>query len=402
MFTIKEIKYKNLIILEALNLPKIFDIHSFSISIGLSPTILYLLSKQTQRYYTSKEIPKKRGGTRQLDIPSFSLKLVQKWIKVNILDKISISDCSMGFRAGPGYGIRQNAELHRFDSYILKIDLQDFFHSIHREKVFYLFYSLGYNKLVSNILSNICTYNDVLPQGAVTSPSLSNLICRKMDSRLEGVASKRGIVYTRYADDMIFSCNDEILLRKTQKMIYDIIEDEGLKVNNKKVRFMGPSTRKSITGLLIADSKVIVPRKLKREVRAMIHHVICTSDYSKLDVVKGYISYISSIEKNYPERVKKYINGITNKDQYKVFDDIVEGFNQNIFLECNEMELMSFSECNIDIDGLDTTYEELYVGERIDFFLEHNIGSRLSDIGIEYKEPAAAITTTVNIEDDLF
>ncbi|WP_185750767.1 retron St85 family RNA-directed DNA polymerase [Clostridium sp. KNHs214] len=399
MFAIKKVKYKNLIILETLNLPKIFDIESFSLSIGLSTTILYLLSKQTQRYYTSKEIPKKRGGTRQLDIPSFSLKLVQKWIKVNILDKISISDCSMGFRVGSGYGIRQNAEFHRFNSYILKIDLQDFFHNIHREKVFFFYYSLGYNKLVSNILSNICTYNDVLPQGAVTSPSLSNLICRKMDSRLEGVSSKRGIVYTRYADDLIFSCNDEILLRKTQKMIYDIIKDEGFKVNNKKVKFMGPATRKSITGLLIVDSKVIVPRELKRKVRAMIHYIICTSDYSKLDVVKGYISYISSIEKNYLARIKKYINEMTQKEQYKVFDDIVEEFNRNKILGCNEMKFIPFEACNTDIDCVGTSYEELYVGERIDFFLKHNIGSRLSTVGIKYEQSDAAVTNSVDIDD---
>lgn len=399
MFTIKGVKYKNLIILEALNLPKIFDIDSFGLSIGLSPTILYLLSKQTQRYYTSKEIPKKRGGTRQLDIPSFSLKLVQKWIKVNILDKISISDCSMGFRSGSGYGIRQNAELHRFNSYILKIDLQDFFHNIHREKVFYFYYSLGYNKLVSNILSNICTYKNVLPQGAVTSPSLSNLICRKMDSRLEGVSSKRGIVYTRYADDLIFSCNDEILLRKTQNIIYDIINDEGFKVNNKKVKFMGPSTRKSITGLLISDSKVIVPRELKRKVRAMIHYIISTPDYSKLDMVKGYISYISSIEKNYLERIKKYINETIQKEQYKVFNDIVEEFNRNKILGCNEMKFIPFEACHADINGLNTHYEELYVGERMNFFLEHNIGNQLSEVGIEYEQSTAAITNSVDFDD---
>ncbi|WP_207669446.1 retron St85 family RNA-directed DNA polymerase [Clostridium tagluense] len=394
MFTIKRVKYRNIIILEALNLPKIFDIKSFSISIGLTPTILYLLSKETERYYTSIKIPKKKVGTRQLRIPSFSLKLVQKWIKINILDKIPISDSAMAFRIGKDYGIKQNAELHKYDSYIFKIDLKDFFHYIHREKVFYFFYNLGYNNLISNILSNICTFNDVLPQGAVTSPSLSNLLCKKLDSRLEGVASKRGISYTRYADDLIFSCNDKVLLIKTQKMIYEIVEDEGFQVNSEKVKFMGPATRKSITGLLIVENKVIVPRSLKRKVRRMIHYMIATSDYSRLDVVKGYISYISSIEKKYIEKIKRYINNMVNNDQYKVFDDIVNLYNENIFLECNEMEHVSFESCIDIVDGTVLDFGEHYVDERITFFKKHNICGRLSSLGIEYEEIAATVNVT--------
>jgi Retron-type reverse transcriptase len=402
VFAIKRVKYKNLIVLETLNLPKIFDIKSFSISIGLTPTILYLLSKETKRYYTSIEIPKKKAGTRQLSIPSFSLKLVQRWIKINILDKIAISECAMAFRIGQEYGIKQNAQLHRHDSCIFKIDLKDFFHNIHREKVFYLFYSLGYNKLVSNILSNICTYNDVLPQGAVTSPSLSNLICKRMDSRLEGMASKRGISYTRYADDLFFSCNDEVLLRKTQKMIYDIIKDEGFKVNSEKVKFMGPSTRKLVTGLLIVENKVIVPRSLKRKVRAMLHYIIATSDYSKLDMVKGYISFISSIEKKYAEKIKKYISDMTNKEQYKVFDDIVKSYNDNRFLGCTEMEYVSLESCTDTLDDFEFSYGEQYLYDRIDFFQKHNISDRLNRLGIEYQEIAITQNETTGNEGELF
>ncbi len=98
----------------------------------------------------------------------------------------------------------------------MKIDLKDFFHSIDKSKIFYLFKGIGYNSLVSNILTNLCTYEERVPQGAITSPVISNLVCKKLDYRLSGVASKRGISYTRYADDMYFSCDDEVLLRKTQ------------------------------------------------------------------------------------------------------------------------------------------------------------------------------------------
>ena len=100
MLTINNLKYSNSIILETLGLPKIYDIDSFSTEIGLSPTIQYL-------FYKNKEIPKRDGNRRKISIPSTSLKLVQKWIKIKILGKLSISDFSMAFRQGNSYGIKK-------------------------------------------------------------------------------------------------------------------------------------------------------------------------------------------------------------------------------------------------------------------------------------------------------
>ncbi len=107
MLTINNLKYSNSIILETLGLPKIYDIDSFSTEIGLSPTILYLLSQKQYLFYKNKEIPKRDGNRRKISIPSTSLKLVQKWIKIKILGKLSISDFSMAFRQGNSYGIKK-------------------------------------------------------------------------------------------------------------------------------------------------------------------------------------------------------------------------------------------------------------------------------------------------------
>lgn len=388
-------KYSNLTNIENLHLPKIYDLESFSQSIGLSTTILYLLSKNTEDYYKIGYIPKKKKGTRMISIPSISLKLVQKWININILNKLLISDCAMAFRKGNKYGIKQNAEIHKYDSYVLRIDLKDFFGSIKRKDVFYLFYNLGYNVLISNILSNICTYYNmplkqakskgvslerVLPQGAVTSPTLSNLIFKRVDTRLEGLVSKREITYSRYADDLFFSCNNEVLLKKTQKVIYSILEDEGFKINSDKVKLMGLFTERHITGLTLVDNKVIVPRYIKRKVRAMIHYMIATSDYSNLDKVRGYISFISSIESNYIEKIKKYINSLISKEQYRIFEDIVSFYNANSLFDCDKME--KFTVCNPFMDEGD------FLDERIDFFKKHNIEDRLETLGISNKEIA--------------
>ncbi|MGV1065400.1 retron St85 family RNA-directed DNA polymerase [Clostridium perfringens] len=357
-------------------MPKIYDINSLSTEVGLSPTILYLLSQKQHMFYKSKQIPKRDGSSRQISIPSISLKLVQKWIKIKILDKLPLSDFSMAFRKGNSYGIKKNAELHKYDSYILKIDLKDFFHSIDKIKIFYLFKGIGYNNLISNILANLCTYEDRVPQGAITSPVISNLICKKMDFRLSGVASKRGISYTRYADDMYFSCDDEVLLRKTQNMIYEIIKDEGFIINNKKIKFMSPHSKKNITGLIINDNKVIVPREMKRKVRTMIHHSITTGDYSNIDSIKGYVSFISSIEKDYRIKIKKYCETLIEKKQYRVFKDVVEKYNKNNFLGTKDMDYIEdeeFGEYNGDIFSL----SDIYLEKRIEFYKRNNIENRI-------------------------
>lgn len=353
MFIIKDDirKYESLMILEALNLPKIYDLNSFGREIGLSNTILYLLSQKTERFYKQTKIPKKKSGTRPISIPSISMKIVQKWILINILEKVPISNYAMAFRKGPQYGIKTNAELHKYNECIIRIDLKDFFSSIGREKVFYLFKSIGYNDLISNILTNICTLNGCLPQGAITSPLLSNLICRNLDRRLEGLCSKRDMIYTRYADDIILSCNDEVLLIKTKKIVSTIVCDEGFKINQSKVKFMGISSAKRITGLHIEKNKVVVPRKLKRKVRTMIHHTVVIGDYSDVDKIKGYIAFISSIEPNYRKKVSAYINKITSKQQYQIFEEIVNEYNSNkILQECNDMEY-SNEKCNEDIEN---------------------------------------------------
>ncbi|MBS6025120.1 MAG: retron St85 family RNA-directed DNA polymerase [Paeniclostridium sordellii] len=373
------LKYNNLMILESLNLPKIYNLESFSTEIGLSTTILYLLSQRQDKFYHQVIIPKSKSGNRTLSIPSMSMKIVQKWIKLKILDKIPVSNCAMAFRKGNSYGIKTNAELHKYNTYILRLDLKDFFNNIKRERVFYLFREIGYNNYISNILSNICTFNESLPQGGITSPSISNLICKKLDIRLESLASKRDITYTRYADDLIFSCNDEVLLIKTKNAILDILRSEGMEVNKLKTKFIRPGSRKKITGLHIDKNRVIVPRDTKRKVRAMIHYSIVTGDYSKLDEIKGYISFISSIEENYILKIKSYINKIANNEQYRLFDDIVESYNKNKIFK--DLDTMSFiDEYTEEIDGIEYDLSSGYFYNRIDFLKKYELQEVIDNI----------------------
>ena len=157
--------YTNSFILEALNLPIISDLSGLADSLGLSERTIFLLTKRTSYYYREFKLPKRSGGDREIVSPSYPLKLVQRWILEEILNKLPVSDAAYAYVKGNGLGIKKNADLHKKSLYILELDFKDFFPSISREQIFYLFKNIGYNNLVSNILANLCTYQMCLPQG---------------------------------------------------------------------------------------------------------------------------------------------------------------------------------------------------------------------------------------------
>lgn len=320
--------YTNSFILNSLKLPVMRSLDEFAYNIGLSKTMLYLLSKNSDDYYKSFTVPKKNNEFRTISSPTYSMKHAQRWILEEILGKITVTNEAMAFKKGIGIGIKKNAEHHKYNLYLLQLDLKDFFINIKRKRVYYIFKNLGYNSFISNVLSNLCLYNGHIPQGGVTSPYLSNLICNKLDKRLIGLCAKRDIVYTRYADDLTFSCNNKLTLKKIKKIIEMIIQDEGFEINIQKTRLLSPASHKIVTGLTINNEEVKASKKLKKKVRAMIHHSILTENYGDNKKIIGYISFINSIEPGYKNRIKSYIQKLTKKD-YTKYKSVVDSFNSN-------------------------------------------------------------------------
>lgn len=386
--------FTNSFILNALEIPIINDLESLSNSVGIGKTMLYLLSKKTDNYYNLFYISKKNGTKREINSPKYSLKLVQRWILVEILEKIKVSNESMAFQKGIGNGSKKNAEYHKFSLYLLQLDIKDFFTSIKRERVFFLFRSLGYNSFVSNILANLCTHKGYLPQGGVCSPYLSNLICDKLDKRLKGLSSSRDVLYTRYADDLTFSCDNKVILRKLKNVIEDIIIDEGFVINSSKTRLLSPSSHKIVTGITVNDKRIKASKQLKRKVRTMIHNAIVSGDYSKKNIIKGYVSYIDSIEEGYRKTITAYTNKLIDKD-YKYFSESVNAYNENkIFNNLNEMIY-------------DSTYDEYPLPEIDDDFDEeplifHERYKFLKDRGyiVNVFEETLKETASTNLEND--
>lgn len=325
----------NYFILNTFDFPKILDVNELASNVGVSTQIVYVLSRQdNSKYYKKFIIPKRDGADRIIHQPSYSMKIIQRWVLQEILYKIPHTEYSYGFKKGKGSPLKKNAEIHSENLFIMKMDLKDFFHSIKRKKIYRLFNQIGYNEVVSNLLTNLTTTNDKLPQGAVTSPYIANLVCRNLDKRISKYCNKRQIKYSRYADDLFFSSNDKIKLKAIYNMVRKIVQDEGFQLNTNKTKLMTPKGRKSITGVTI-NNGIKAPKKMKKRVRAMIHRAIVTGDFTNSNQIKGYIAYINSIEHDYLNKIKKYINSFSEKD-ICIFEEVVEKFNDNKFF--NDLE----------------------------------------------------------------
>ena len=286
MWTEESIKsYERL--LESNGLPVIFDVEHLRRLIGVKKEYFYKLTNSIDASYISRSIDKRNGGKRQLLIPGFNLKIIQTWILNNILYTQSVSPSATGFVKGKS--IVDNATPHIGHKYIFKTDILNFFPSIKLKNIFLLFLYLGYTVEVSYILALLCTYEGYLPQGAPTSPYLSNLILRDFDKKLQQICSSLNYTYTRYADDITISSNNKIT-KVDMEYLSDTISQLLQKINNflklnlDKTIVLRPGQRKIITGVLV-NKRLNVPKELISEIRLEIY---CIQKYGASNRLKAY------------------------------------------------------------------------------------------------------------------
>ena len=307
-----------------LGLPVIENLEDLSEHVHLSKGLLYRLSKRNNLHYIKFEIPKKSGGKREIACPSRELKAVQAWILRDILDKTSVSNAATAFRSDRN--ILYNAECHKHDRfsnnrYFLCLDIDDFFPSISGTRIIGIFETLGYNSFISRVLALLCTCDDSLPQGGVTSPALCNIVCINLDRRILGYVGKKNIAYSRYADDMTFSCMNANRLIGVKKMVAGILKDEGFSLNESKTRFLGPKSQRRITGLVISNDRIGIGRGMKRLLRAKIHRLYTadmpdTSRQSLLLHIKGWLSFTEDVDKKTYDRLMQYISKFGSSERY--------------------------------------------------------------------------------------
>lgn len=255
--------------LQSNNVPVIFDTNHFLRFFPKLTEARLNSFKMNLHCYKEYFIRKKSGGVRHISAPYADLKFVQRWIYENILSRKldDISSCVHGFMPKETDNVRNilsNAKIHSGTKWLINIDLSNFFDTIKYDSVWGYFKSLGYEDEVVTLLSKICTYKHQLPQGAPTSPILSNLIARPMDDDLVSLANKYNCNYSRYADDITFS-GISIRLQPTIREIYEIIYKHHFYPNKKKTKISYPGDRQMVTGLTVSNG-IHVPKKYRKDV----------------------------------------------------------------------------------------------------------------------------------------
>jgi RNA-directed DNA polymerase len=223
--------------------------------------------------YRKFNIPKKNGSNRTIEAPVKQLKLIQKGL-LSILQVLFSPPLEvMGFV--PGRGIKSNAAAHVGSNFILNVDIQNFFPSISFRRIKAVlelppFLLTGEREKLAYIIANLVTENGTLPQGAPTSPFFTNVVCQNLDRRLASLAKHFNAIYTRYADDITFSCNEYIFTKRFLEKLRKILSDERFQINHKKTRIQGKAYRQVVTGLTVNEN-VNVPKHIKRKIRTLFH-----------------------------------------------------------------------------------------------------------------------------------
>lgn len=309
----------NVQLLKTLGLPVFNKEEELASLMHISPSVIKAIVIAPEKFYKKYRKRKSNGKWRRIKQPNRALKGIQAWILRNILDRINPTQYATAYVKNKN--IVDNVQDHRFNRYFISLDLEDFFPSISTRRVMKKFSIMGYSDRASFILGNLCTCESNLPQGAVTSPALSNLVASQLDRRIGGYASKTNITYTRYSDDITLSSNNRIILRKALSRILKIIKTEHFTPNLNKLRVLGPGKRCAITGLVKHDTeeRFSVGKKKKREMRAVMHHYIFDSEsdakYNSAESIYGWIEYLRVVDKNSYEQMNTYFNKIIQKSK---------------------------------------------------------------------------------------
>jgi RNA-directed DNA polymerase len=314
-------------------------------SLHVSPIRLYHISNFQTSAYRRFTIPKRGGGSRAILAPNEILKTVQRFILESILSEESrrylpveslrgdrwdwahvnglseadpgklpycvirkyrppVSRYAKAYKAGTS--IKDAAKYHVNRNVVVCTDIKDFFGAIKYERVFHMFRGFGYNESVATLLANLCTVDGVLPQGASTSPAISNIVCRKMDEQIAAWVKPRKIHYTRYADDLTFSGDFDAgaVISHVRK----ILEAYGFEMNDKKTRVLRRSQRQQVCGI-VCNEKMRLPRKERDLLRQEVYYI---RKY-------GLISHWR--RKQTDESADKYIGRLIGQASYALFID---------------------------------------------------------------------------------
>jgi len=282
----------------------LLTLNHLSVATGLKYGFLRnVVARKGGRYshfYMRKRVPGRRR-VRMISIPEPKLMTCQSWIVHNILKHVAPHANSYAYHphSNPVFAARRHIQA----VWLIKVDIRDFFHAINERAVYRVFRSLGYAGILSLELARICTMASerrardkdpsvryvspaveyyrtplvgILPQGAPTSPMLSNLVMHDIDQRLTDLAKSSSMRFTRYADDIVFSCADKrsgSSVRLVRNQILKILNEAGFRPNLRKTVIRGPGDRKVVLGVLVNGRHPRLAREFKDKLRMHLHYL---------------------------------------------------------------------------------------------------------------------------------
>lgn len=284
--------------------------------LGVQEDYLRKIARSADHRYKIYRIPKRTEGHRVIHHPSLELKLIQTWLAKNIFEKMPTHRTAFGYRKGRS--ILNHAMVHTNNNFLLRIDIKDFFPSIRAMDIRKLItqniemFDFKLSERDIKYVAKFCTRNNIVVIGSPSSPSISNTIMYDFDLHFSKLARKLNGRYTRYADDIYFSTNTPNVLTNVPEQVRSYFRKNRspkFKINEDKLEFTSKKRRRVVTGLNITSvGQISIGREKKRHIKGLVYKFINgdmeTSDEAYL---KGYMSYIQSVEPNFVDRlIDKY------------------------------------------------------------------------------------------------
>ena len=245
------------------------ELASIEQDLGFPARTLYGLSNHLEKHYHNVFIPKSDGSKRKLSVPDRILKRVQRSIADNILAQYPISRYAKAYKVGSS--VQHNARPHTGKKTVLKLDIEGFFdHILYSQVKDIVFCKEKFAEPIRVLLTMLCYYKESLPQGAPTSPAITNIILYDFDEAVGEFCSKRGIAYTRYCDDMTFSGDFDA--KEIMAFVKSELGKLGLYLKNRKTAHVPASKRQVVTGIVV-NEKLNITKEYKKSIRQEMYYV---------------------------------------------------------------------------------------------------------------------------------
>lgn len=280
--------------LDALGLPPVTSRHVLGTMFGISPSLIWSMQTRTARYYRSFSIPKGKGK-RNIDAPRVGLKIIQKWLSVHLDRFFATPSHVHGFVKGRSY--INAASAHAGATWILSVDIKDFFQTTPLLTVQENLMSLGFEKRGAELIANLACLRGYLAQGSPLSPVLSNICFKNLDEKLSELADAYGTRLTRYADDIVFSSTSEYPAGLKEELL-KLFDSSPWKLAAEKTELSIHPLRRKVHGLLVHGEIIRLTKGYRHRLRAY-RHLLAKNSISDEDLsrVKGHLAHAAYIDR---------------------------------------------------------------------------------------------------------